>query len=452
MIRRLRAACVGLSVFMLPACMGNNQISEPYYTGGGSGSPLVNRPGASPGRYQRQTPDSSPYNSRGNASLADQKFGPILPPDQPKTAIRPDPVADPARHATPRELPDRVTAPAEEIPAKFEQRIAVESPLSDRKWWLPLAVESDDAPKEKPPPKVLIAPDWPQPGSNPTEARNQAKAPNVLPPLDMPPPAANPAPPVVVPPAVNPPADPVRPSTSGTSMKLTEPIAPVVATQASADEAMLVRAMKAFQSNRPEEAVDLLKRLDPTNQEVLLYLMPLLVRLSEGSLSSMPPDELAVLIDRLQAATSMLKSKAALRIDRAVFCRGVRKFADIDPYEPRHEFRPGDMVFLYAELKNFTCEPVQARSGASAPPSHGSFSIRLGASLELRDSRNGVIWRTDLAKNDFAQTPPQDYYHTYRFCVPEKLPPGTYTLWLTVIDKPTNRAIRKPIEMRVGQG
>jgi hypothetical protein len=211
--------------------------------------------------------------------------------------------------------------------------------------------------------------------------------------------------------------------------------------------------MKAFQNNRPEEAVDLLKRLDPANQEVILFLMPLIVRLGEGNLNSMSQDELAMLIDRLQTATGMLRSKASLRIDRAIFCRGVRKFADVDPFDPRHEFRPGDMVFLYAELKNFTCElnPGKRVLVASAPPVQ-SFAIRLGASLELRDARNGLVWRTDLAKNDFAQSPPQDYYHTYRFCVPDKLPPGTYTLWLTVIDKPTNRAIRKPIEMRIGQG
>src|SRR5258708_32969341 len=109
------------------------------------------------------------------------------------------------------------------------------------------------------------------------------------------------------------------------------------------------------------------------------------------------------------------------------------------------------MVFLYAELKNFTCEPLANNRTASAP-AQKSFTIRLGATLELRDSRNALIWRTDLSKTDLAQTPPQDYFHTYRFCVPERLPAGTYTLWLTIVDKPTGRTVRKPIEMRVRQG
>jgi len=180
-----------------------------------------------------------------------------------------------------------------------------------------------------------------------------------------------------------------------------------------------------------------------------MCLMPVLVRLGEGNVNDLPPDELAISIDRLQTASTLLKSKAALRVDHACFCRGVRKFADIDLYEPRHEFHTGDMVFLYAELKNFTCNPVAAQGPYNA--NQRGFNIHLSTTLELRDARNGLVWRTELNKLDYTQTPPQDYYHTYRFCVPEKIPAGTYTLWLNIVDKPTGRTVRQPIELRVGQ-
>jgi hypothetical protein len=148
----------------------------------------------------------------------------------------------------------------------------------------------------------------------------------------------------------------------------------------------------------------------------------------------------------------MLRSKASLRTERVCFCRSVRKFADIDAYESQHEFHPRETVFLYAELKNFTNEPVNIAPNQGVPAgSQRMFSIRLAATLELCDARNKVVWRTDLHKNDLAQKQQQDYYHTYRFSVPDRLPPGIYTLWLTVIDKPTGRVVRKPIEMRVGQ-
>jgi hypothetical protein len=430
MIRRLRMACLGLGVFMLPACVGSNKLSDPYYTGGNPGVVLMNRPGVPPGMYQQSPSGQSVKNT--NAAGADQSFRPNA---QIRQATQTIPVSEPGALVEPA---------LHEQPSRPDQESVVEPPLLDPVQRPTIVVEPSDGLSKTASPKDVIVPDWPNPdGKAPT------KRPNPLPILDPPFPKTKQTPTIDVPPV-----EPLPPMPNGTSMKVSDPIKPVnaVGQSASGDESTLVRAMKAFQSNRPDEAVDMLKRLDPANQEVILFLMPLMVRLGEGSLSTMSPDELALLIDRLQQATGMLKSKASLRIDRAVFCRGVRKFADVDPYDPRHEYRPGDMVFLYAELKNFTCEPALHSPGGNNAARVKGFSIRLGASLELRDARNGLVWRTDLAKNDFAQTPPQDYFHTYRFCVPDKLPPGTYTLWLTIIDKPTNRAIRKPIEMRIGQG
>lgn len=440
MIRRLRMACVGLGICMVPACLGKNELSDPYYTGGGPGYVLMNRPGVPNGMYQQKASDRTTGLARQNPS-ADQKFGPTA------TGGNPTQLADAAQLSKPVRTVDPVNALAEKQ-VGFEQPAPIESPLSDRKQWPPLAVDEKSEGTASSPMKNVTAPEWPSFGPKKTEEKATTHAPpDRLPALDLPPPAVK-EPPVIAPTqgsAIDPPVN------MGTSMKVSEPVAPLAATS-STDETVLLRAMKAYQSNHPEVAVDLLKRLDPTNQEVLLSLMPLIVRLGEGNLNSMTPDELALMIDRLQLATGMLKSKASLRIDRAIFCRGVRKFADIDPYDARHEFRPGDMVFLYAELKNFTCEPVQVAGSQPGGAKQRGYHIRLGASLEMRDARNNLVWRTDLAKNDVAQTPPQDYYHTYRFCVPERLAPGTYTLWLTVIDKPTNRAIRKPVELRVTQG
>jgi hypothetical protein len=400
----------------------------------------MNRPGVPPGMYQQQATDKRTANAKATTPAAEQRFGPGA---QAIPIIEPKSTSEPA-------LADK--EPTVEVQAAHEQPSIVESPLNDPnlrpKIVVNPVIETVERREGSGPPD-LLAPPWPHLGPK-GEKRNEAHEPIRLPSFDRPPPKAPLAAPIDVPPV-----EPSQPMQSGTSMKVVDPINSIAAVgpPANGDETTLVRAMKAFQANRPDEAVDLLKRLDPANQEVILFLMPLMVRLGEGNLSTMSPDELAMLIERLQTATGMLKSKASLRIDRALFCRGVRKFADVDPYEPRHEFRPGDMVFLYAELKNFTCEPVlhSGPPNSGAPRSKG-FGIRLGASLELRDARNGLVWRTDLAKNDFAQTPPQDYYHTYRFCVPDKLPPGTYTLWLTVTDKPTNRSIRKSIEMRISQG
>ena len=426
MTRRLQMAGVALSAFLVPACMAPRTPTEPYYTQGGSGYVILNRPGQQP--IYRKAPADAPIYAPTGDPVASQRFGTNAPIVQ-------------AGNTVPQQ-PAEIAPP--ERPVRFDQNITVAAPIADDgKLSVPVKA-APNPPIMVPSDNKLIAPPWPQlgPANNEPAA---VKSPNLLPRLE---PAPVTAPMIIQPLSAVPPLEPVAQPVRNVALKVAEPTAPTMA--APNGETVLVRTIQAFQTNRPEEAIEILKSLDSTNQEVLMYLMPLMVRIGEGNINALPPDELAAMIDRLQTAATMLKSKAALRVDRVCICRGVRKFADVDPYDPRHEFRPGDMVFLYAELKNFTCEPMMSAQRQPTTPSRG-FNIRLGTTLELRDARNSLVWRTDLNKTDFAQTPPQDYYHTYRFCVPEKLPAGTYTLWISIVDKPTNRIIRKPIELRVGQ-
>ena len=76
MIRRLGIACVGFGAFMLQACTGMNKLSDPYYTGGGPGYVLMNRPGVPPGMYQQQGSDKKVASTKATAQTAEQRFGP----------------------------------------------------------------------------------------------------------------------------------------------------------------------------------------------------------------------------------------------------------------------------------------------------------------------------------------------------------------------------------------
>jgi hypothetical protein len=450
MTRRLQLACVGLCAFLFSACSGNSGPSDPYHTGG-PGVVLMERQGIKPAYYRQPGQDATAYS--GAQAVADPKYGPIVP-------VQPVVQADQQQNYLNQSNEITIT----QMPPKNLPRISVDSPLT-----APSPPESLQIAKPVGSPLVLANPadptrypEWPLIGGQRIVEGPATRSPDLLPKLE---PAIDspmsPIVPTLTAPMIGvaPPLDAVQLPSNNVSMKVPDPrttvmshdIQPMAAPAVALNnETILVQAIKAFQANRPEEAIGCLKKLDSTNQELLMSLMPLIVRLGEGNINAMPPEETAMLIDRLQTAAGMLKSKAALGAEHVCFCRGVRKFSDVDPYEPRHEFQPGDMVFLYAELKNFTCEPL-ANNRAVNAPAQKSFAIRLGATLELRDLRNALIWRTDLAKTDFAQTPPQDYYHTYRFCVPESLPAGTYTLWLMIVDKPTGRTVRKPIEMRVRQ-
>jgi|SRR5262245_8090375 len=260
------------------------------------------------------------------------------------------------------------------------------------------------------------------------------------------------APPVVAPPPALP------PGVIGTSVHQsnaspmpivpvdpTRPADPVMAAAVTGDrqgatDSALLKSIQAFQQNRPDEAVEHLKAYDPTTQQILLALLPAMARLSEGKLASMKPAEADVLLDQLTRVPNLLRSRASLRAENVRLCREVHNFGHVEPFPDRHEFRPGDVVYLYMELANFSCPPDPK----------GVYTVTLASSLELKDSSGVVVWRADPKEAaDRVSTPPQDYYRNFRLCVPG-VGPGVYTLTVRTTDRPTGRETSKAIEMRVG--
>lgn len=209
---------------------------------------------------------------------------------------------------------------------------------------------------------------------------------------------------------------------------------------ATNDDSALLRAVRAYQQNRPEEANEHLKACDPASQQMLLSLMPALVRLSEGKLAQMKPEEMDILIEQLTRVPNQLRPKASLQANNVRLCREVHNFAHIEPFPEKHVFRPGDVVYLYLELANFSCVG-DAKVG---------YTISLLSHLELRDAAGKVVWKADPKEApDRVSTPPRDYYRNFRMCVPN-LPAGTYTLQVKSTDQPTGRELDKGVELQIG--
>jgi hypothetical protein len=168
--------------------------------------------------------------------------------------------------------------------------------------------------------------------------------------------------------------------------------------------------------------------------------MPAMVRLTDGKLQQMKPEEMDAILDHLGKVTPILRPRASLQATNVRLCREVHTFAHVEGYAPTHVFRPGDVVHLYMELANFT----------SVPDGRGGFTIELSSSLELRDSGDAIAWRADPKDiPDRVSTPPQDYYRAFRLAVPN-VPPGAYKLVIKTTDRPTGREVRKAIAMRIG--
>jgi hypothetical protein len=66
---------------------------------------------------------------------------------------------------------------------------------------------------------------------------------------------------------------------------------------------------------------------------------------------------------------------------------------------------------------------------------NGQYETRLLSSLSIRDDQGHQMVLKNLDPCiDRSQTPRQDYFLNFQFHVFPKLPPGLYTLWITVKD------------------
>jgi hypothetical protein len=451
MMRRLRIAGTAFGAMLVPACAGFQPnpptikpVSPPIPTAAG------------------QRPAPVPIASQNARPRTKDTFADGRPDPMPTVAHVPTPAAEtPTRSAiapVEHQSLDVIPAPPVE-PSRLARAIAA----------------SAGTPSVEPVPDAegVIRSDWPViKGFNslPESLTPPVSEPKTFLPVgDQPPPLIGPVglpadrspmnadaiPPVLAPPPVIPPPAPANlpPGVIGTSVHQSN-ASPASATsvetplpgeltsemaQAPGDSP-LIRAVRAFQQNKPDEAVEHLKAYDAATQQLLLSLLPAMVRIGDGRLQQMKPEEADAILHQFTQVPGMLRPRASLQANNVRLCREVHNFAHVEPFADRHTFRPGDIVYLYMELANFT--PV--------PAPKGGYLVTLVSSLELRDSTGGLVWRADPKEvPDLVSTPPQDYYRNFRLCVPT-VPPGVYMLTVKTTDRPTGREARKTIEMRIG--
>lgn len=212
---------------------------------------------------------------------------------------------------------------------------------------------------------------------------------------------------------------------------------------AKKDELPLLAAMRCVLEKHPEEAVACLKGYDKANQDLLLGLLAILACWSEKSVEKSDPRELAQLVDHLNGLLLPLPSWVPLVIDQMCFCRRIEKYGVYEPLPEEHEFRPGELVQIYVELRNFAME---RRDRFYLP--------HLASSLEIHDYKGHIVWREDRPENlnrpDLSRSLRHDLFLNCRFCVPP-IPQGSYTLWLQVADvsQKKHRTVKRSLDFRV---
>ena len=218
-------------------------------------------------------------------------------------------------------------------------------------------------------------------------------------------------------------------SATESAIKPVVAILPATVTPPANDDP-LVKALEAVLKNSPNEALKYLEAFDPPTQDLLLRLLPMLATLKEKGLDKLSRDEVGNLYEQLEALLMALRPRTDLVIDKMCFCKEVKGFGKYDPVDDGHVNRPGELVWLYVELRNFCAEH------------HGPFyEIRLSSRAKIHDPKkpdDAPLWECIL---DDPKEPMRirrrmhSYFQNYRFVVPPNMQPGVYRLTLTLPDE-----------------
>jgi hypothetical protein len=214
--------------------------------------------------------------------------------------------------------------------------------------------------------------------------------------------------------------------------------------------APLVNALQCFLDSEHEKAIEHLSVYDKRTQEFLIGLLPTMNIFVRKRLDEMSVQEVAVLNNQLLSLLATLRPRSELTIDKMCYCKKVRGFGAYDMLPSNHVFlsatkdRPGELVQLYVELKNF----------ASEAGSDGEFVTRLVCSLDLQNAKGDKVYSHTYDRKettDRRRTRLNDFFGNYNFYVPE-LAPGDYKLTIRVVDETvpgSQRQVSRSMSFRV---
>ncbi len=199
--------------------------------------------------------------------------------------------------------------------------------------------------------------------------------------------------------------------------------------------------MLYLMAEQPQLAQQAIPGIDPDEQEFWTELFWAVSNYFDEQSVPGAADRVALTVDQLESAQRQLETIAPLQLRSVSFCYKINSFGNFDRYE-RDEFRPGQPVLLYAEVRNFRSEPAAS----------GGYHTRLKSHIEIR--RGGpdgqpVEQNTFPATEDTCRSIRHDYFHSYKIDLPQHLTPGPYALVLTVEDELSGKAAAHTVNFLV---
>jgi len=241
------------------------------------------------------------------------------------------------------------------------------------------------------------------------------------------------------------PAQSLRPVETATTMPVPVP----EKASPPAEEAPVLAALRAYLNGRPAEALAALRPYDKTSQELLILLLPLIARASEGGFQSGKPAEYSYVVQQLERVADRLRPRAELTIEKMCFCSKFQSFGIYLPILESPRFEAGERVNLYVELKNFTSKWEENRYKIY----HKSTLTFLdfdGKPVTFTDSKGRSVSRLPILEEqpDPSRSLRHDFAYYYGFQIPHLLP-NYYTLVLQVSDVPTGRSAERTLDFQV---
>jgi hypothetical protein len=210
------------------------------------------------------------------------------------------------------------------------------------------------------------------------------------------------------------------------------------------DDPPLVTAMRCFLGKRPAEALTWLKRYDEPNQELIMRFLPLIVRIPERDLTRADADKATAILEDLYNLFN-LPAEGDLAISKLCLCKHIKTFGDYEPFPEDHQFQPRDLVWIYAEVRNFSCERRDMGNGEVF------YETQLKTTARITNYDGTGEWPLKFDRRyglDRSRSLRRDYWDNLSFNVPD-LPPGGYTLWIKVEDEPTHRFKERTVDFQV---
>jgi len=143
----------------------------------------------------------------------------------------------------------------------------------------------------------------------------------------------------------------------------------------------------------------------------------------------------------LTEALAKLGEAAPLLVRNATFCTEVLSFGCIKRFD-KCEFFQDQNVLLYAELENFTSEPIEK-----------GFRTSLRSGYQIVDRLGQpVVWHEFAPMQDHCKNARRDFFIAYHVRLPKQIAPGKYMLRLLIQDTTRQKSGQASIEFTVKEG